>query len=121
MRYINKSISRGRDPGRCPVQRGRWAATVATFALAGGLSLAPAAFAAQSAVEAILPAGAGSNPEANMDSVSCVSAGDCTAVGGYTDSSGNVQGVLSSETSGTWGGGSKRSCPRTRERTRRCS
>ena len=105
MRYINKSISRGRDPGRCHVQRGRWAATVATFALAGGLLLAPAAFAAQSAVQMILPAGAGTNPQAGMDSVSCVSAGNCTAVGGYTDSSGNEQGVLSTETSGTWGGG----------------
>lgn len=103
MRYINKSISRGRDPGRCPVQSGRWAATVATFALAAGLLLAPAAFAAQSAVETILPADAESNPQANMDSVSCPSAGNCTAVGGYTDSSGNEQGVLSTETSGTWG------------------
>ncbi|MGO9976362.1 MAG: hypothetical protein ACLP01_26850, partial [Solirubrobacteraceae bacterium] len=86
----------------------RIGATVAALALAVALplGLAPAAFAAsQTGVEAILPAGAGSNPQANVDSVSCPSAGDCTAVGGYTDSSGNEQGLLLTETSGTWGGG----------------
>jgi hypothetical protein len=105
MRYVNKSISRCREPGRCPARRGRWAATAATFAVAGASLLAPAAFAAQSGVEVILPAGAGANPQAVMSSVSCASAGNCTAVGDYIDTSGNTQGVLSTETSGTWGPG----------------
>ena len=45
-------------------------------------------------VEALLPANAGANPDASLDSVSCVSAGNCTAVGEYEDSSGHEQGLL---------------------------
>src|SRR5437764_917772 len=52
-------------------------------------------------VEAILPANAGSNPEVGL-SVSCTSAGNCSAVGEYDDSSGHPQGLLLSETAGTW-------------------
>jgi hypothetical protein len=37
--------------------------------------------------------------------VSCASAGSCTALGGYTDSSGNLQGLLLTETAGTWAPG----------------
>jgi hypothetical protein len=46
------------------------------------------------ALEAILPAGAAPNPEAEVGSLSCSSAGNCAAVGYYTDSSGDQQGVF---------------------------
>ena len=36
-------------------------------------------------------------------SVACVSAGDCRAVGAYTDSSNNSQAFLATETGGVWG------------------
>ena len=35
--------------------------------------------------------------------ISCASAGDCSAVGSYTDGSNNLQGFVVSESSGTWG------------------
>ncbi len=53
-------------------------------------------------VEVSLPAGAGTSPNVSLPSVSCVSAGNCTAVGFYTDSSSYRQGLLLTETSGTW-------------------
>jgi hypothetical protein len=37
-----------------------------------------------------------------FDSVSCASAGNCSAGGGYTDGSGHQQAFVVSETSGTW-------------------
>ena len=46
------------------------------------------------AMKATLPAGTGSNPEVTINSVSCVSAGNCSAVGSYNDSSGHEQGLL---------------------------
>ena len=39
---------------------------------------------------------------ANPTSISCASAGNCSAVGDYKDSSNHQQGLLMSETSGTW-------------------
>ena len=62
-------------------------------------------------VEASLPANAGTNPEASLGEVSCGSAGNCTAVGGYKDSSGLSQGLLLTETSGTWATGVEPSLP----------
>ena len=56
-------------------------------------------------IEAGPPANAGSNPTAGLESVSCPSAGNCTAVGGYIDTSGYLQGMLSSESSGVWAPG----------------
>ena len=41
--------------------------------------------------------------DAFTGSVSCASAGNCAAGGSYTDSSGNSQAFVASETSGTWG------------------
>ena len=40
---------------------------------------------------------------AQTDSVSCASAGNCSAGGSYTDSSGAIQAFVASETRGTWG------------------
>lgn len=62
-------------------------------------------------VKAHLPVGAGTNPGVDLTSVSCSSAGNCAAAGDYTDSSGNVQGLLVSESSGTWQTGVKATLP----------
>ena len=99
-----------RAGGPRPSQRSRWR---------GGCCPPPAASAAQSAVEAILPAGGGSNPQAFMESVSCPSAGNCTAAGEYLDSSGNQQGLLVQEILGTWRRMARRPCRPTWDRTRR--
>ena len=62
-------------------------------------------------VEAPLPANAGSIPDTRVDSVSCSSAGNCTAVGAYEDSSGHLQGLILTETSGVWATGVEASLP----------
>jgi hypothetical protein len=62
-------------------------------------------------VEATLPAGAAANPDARVGQVSCASAGNCTAIGIYTDSSGDYQGLLLTETAGTWATGIKAPLP----------
>ncbi len=56
-------------------------------------------------VEATLPTGANTDPVVGLGSVSCASAGNCAAVGGYKDASGDVQGLLLSQSSGTWAAG----------------
>jgi hypothetical protein len=57
------------------------------------------------ATEATLPAGADtSNPIASFNSVSCASAGNCTAVGAYRDTPNDYsQAMMVTETSGKWG------------------
>ena len=50
------------------------------------------------AVEVTAPAGAASNPSAALRGISCTPAGNCEAVGHYTDSSGNTQALAASET-----------------------
>src|SRR5207248_905451 len=62
-------------------------------------------------VEAVLPANAGSNPDVGLASVSCASAGNCGAVGRYSDSAGNTQGLLLTETAGTWATGVEAGLP----------
>ena len=62
-------------------------------------------------VQPSLPANAGTSPSASVYRVSCASAGNCTAVGGYTDGSGHSQGLLLTETSGTWATGVEASLP----------
>lgn len=57
-------------------------------------------------VEAALPANAsGANGYTTLSSVSCPSAGNCTAVGSYEDTSGNSEGLLLTETAGVWAAG----------------
>jgi hypothetical protein len=53
-------------------------------------------------VQAPLPADAVSPHTAELTSVSCPSDGNCTAVGEYVDSAYHFQGLLLSESSGTW-------------------
>ncbi|MGH3054560.1 MAG: hypothetical protein ACRDL7_06235, partial [Gaiellaceae bacterium] len=62
-------------------------------------------------VEAALPANAGTNPGAYLDSVSCPSAGDCSAVGGYRDGSNDQEAVLLTETAGSWATGVEAAMP----------
>ena len=56
-------------------------------------------------VKAVLPMGADPDPIAELESVSCASAGNCSAVGQYRDTSGNTHGLLMTETAGTWAAG----------------
>ncbi|MSY13376.1 MAG: hypothetical protein F2673_09625, partial [Actinobacteria bacterium] len=42
-------------------------------------------------------------PTAQLNSVSCVSAGHCTAAGSFKDLAGNTQAFTQTSTSGTWG------------------
>jgi hypothetical protein len=56
-------------------------------------------------VEAPLPSNAGTDPGVDLESVSCPSVGNCSAVGTYNDSSGNEQGLLLDESSGIWSQG----------------
>jgi hypothetical protein len=70
-------------------------------------------------VEAALPANAAQtkNDGAGVESVSCPSAGNCSAVGGYTDSSGYGEGLLLTETAGTWAIGVEAVLPANEDRT----
>lgn len=56
-------------------------------------------------VEAALPADAGAPQQVVISSLSCSSAGNCSAVGSYQDDSGNTQGLLLTETGGSWATG----------------
>jgi hypothetical protein len=75
-----------------------------------GLLLTETAGRWSTGVEAVLPANASASTTpgiagAFVSSVSCASAGNCTAVGSYPDSSGNQQGLLLTETAGSWSAG----------------
>jgi len=66
------------------------------------------------AVEETLPANAAPDPLVERyaeGGLSCPSAGNCTAVSDYTDSSGDNEGLILSETSGTWGTGVEAAVP----------
>jgi hypothetical protein len=66
----------------------------------------------ETGVEAALPANAAASGQAaGLSSVSCSSAGNCTTVGSYQDSSGNGPGLLLTETAGTWGTGVEATLP----------
>jgi hypothetical protein len=65
-------------------------------------------------VEAALPANAHSTENTlstSLGDVSCASVGNCSAVGGYHDSSGNQMGLLLTETGGTWAAGVEAKLP----------
>lgn len=63
-----------------------------------------------SAIEAVAPV-----PSSNawLNSVSCSSAGNCTAAGAYLDGSGVEQGLLLTETAGSWATGTEAALPPT--------
>ncbi|HKD94723.1 MAG TPA: PASTA domain-containing protein [Gaiellaceae bacterium] len=62
-------------------------------------------------VEAALPANSASHPLVVLDSVSCASAGNCSAVGSYEDNSGPEEGLLLTEKAGMWGTGVEAALP----------
>ena len=71
-----------------------------------GLLLTETAGAWATGVEAVLPANAAStNGLLHLDALSCASPGNCSAVGGYTDTSRTDQGLLLTETAGKWSKG----------------
>jgi hypothetical protein len=63
------------------------------------------------AVEASAPANAGAEPFVALSSVSCASVGNCSAIGGYDDSTNTGQGLLLTETAGTWSIGIEATAP----------
>jgi hypothetical protein len=66
----------------------------------------------ETGVEAALPANASATGQAaGLRSVSCSSAGNCSAVGSYLDNSGQGPGMLLTETARTWGTGVEASLP----------
>src|SRR5436305_8015324 len=70
-------------------------------------ALSPAAHATSWApgVKATLPTNAASSPGVFLASVSCRSAGNCSAVGTYIDASLHFQGLLLTESGGAWAPG----------------
>jgi PASTA domain len=77
-----------------------------------GLSLNETAGSWARGVEAVLPANAvATNQEAYLNSVSCGSAGNCSAVGSYETSTDDREGLLLTETAGTWGTGVEPALP----------
>jgi hypothetical protein len=64
-------------------------------------------------IEATLPPNAGPIPNRGDSpaSVSCPSVGNCSAVGTYVDTSGNEQGLLVSESGGSWTSGVEATLP----------
>jgi IPT/TIG domain len=56
----------------------------------------------QQSVKVTAPPNAGSNPDANLNSLACTSVGNCVGVGSYTDSSGNTQAMAATENNGAW-------------------
>jgi hypothetical protein len=67
-----------------------------------GLVLTEASGTWQPGVVAALPGDAASNPGVTLNSVSCSPDGNCAAVGSYLNSSSDGQGLLLTESSGTW-------------------
>jgi hypothetical protein len=76
-----------------------------------GLLLTETAGAWATGTEATLPANAETKTYAVVSSVSCASDGNCSAIGTYADTSGDFQGLLLTETGGTWAPGTEASPP----------
>jgi hypothetical protein len=64
-----------------------------------------------SAAAMLLPSGAPASAIPDLNAVSCASPGNCTAVGDYDDTSGHEQGLMVTESSGTWGQALEASLP----------
>ncbi len=54
------------------------------------------------ALTLVLPGDASAYPSAALSEVTCVSPGNCTAIGTYTNVAGDSEGLIASETHGTW-------------------
>ncbi len=66
----------------------------------------------QTAVESPLPHNAGNIEYAAADQSACTAAGDCTVIGTYNDSHGNVFGYTLGESGNTWGKAQEITLPR---------
>jgi hypothetical protein len=62
-------------------------------------------------IDPVLPGDAAPEKIVQLDSVSCASAGNCTAVGEYRADSGSFEGLLLTETSGRWAAGVEATLP----------
>ncbi|HXQ44620.1 MAG TPA: hypothetical protein VN816_08275 [Acidimicrobiales bacterium] len=92
---------------------GRWVG-VAALAGSAGLGGALGAVTPASALTSVvvwtptttpttgLAPGAGTNPKVDLKNISCPATGVCVAVGDYTDSSGNLDGLVETLSAGTW-------------------
>ena len=76
-----------------------------------GLLLTETAGTWEPGVEAILPYGAVPDAFLSLQSISCASAGNCSAVGVYDSFSHNIQGLLLTESGGSWSVGLQASLP----------
>lgn len=80
---------------------------VGTYVTTGGVSQALVANevggAWRPAVAEALPANANAFANAQFSSITCTRPGDCTALGTYDDSSGDVEAMVASEVVGAWG------------------
>ncbi|MGA8296321.1 MAG: Ig domain-containing protein, partial [Acidimicrobiales bacterium] len=63
------------------------------------------------ATEVTPPANAGTNPDADLLGISCSSAGNCTAVGEYEDTSNHYQAIVATETGGSFGAATEVTAP----------
>jgi hypothetical protein len=66
------------------------------------VTLAGGTWTAATAPMSGLSPGAGTNPQVYLNDLSCSATGSCVAVGYYTDSSGNMQGLIETLAGGTW-------------------
>jgi hypothetical protein len=107
--------SAGRRAGiiRAPIVVGLVGACLLLFTGVSAATSASTSLAWGSGSTAVLPANAATGKQqiVSLNSVSCASAGNCSAVGGYVDSSGNTQGVLMTETAGIWASGVEATLP----------
>jgi Tol biopolymer transport system component len=88
--------------GNC-VAVGYYEAPSPIYDLTRGLLVSETAGVWAAGLEAPLPANAATdNTASEVDAVSCASSGDCTAVGTYYDNSDKLQGLLLTETAGSW-------------------
>ena len=76
-----------------------------------GLLLTQAGSVWAQGARASLPADASSNPDVSLTSVSCTSAGNCSAVGDYHSAAGSLHGLMLTSTGGSWGTGAEPSIP----------
>jgi hypothetical protein len=96
------------SPGNCTAVGSYRDNTHAAFQ---GLLLTETAGVWAPAVEATLPNNSASSASVSLTSVSCASAGNCTAVGGYRDNADNNEGLMLTETGGVWSTGIEATLP----------
>src|SRR5436853_458605 len=100
----------------CPVPRrgtaAPWAATSTTQGTSKAWLLTETDGVWAPGVEAPLPDDAGTTGRwVDLNSVSCPSVGNCTAVGDYSDTANDLQALLLDETAGVWAAGPKSELP----------